>query len=94
MINDKKCDAVKYLSFENGGGLLNLNGECINKGEKLHLNPGQVLDIAFDANKVAVSFNNPNLNKPQDVTLPQQFKNKDLYFFLEMKQVNTAVKTI
>jgi hypothetical protein len=71
-----------------------LNGECIDKGEKLHLNPGQVLDIVFDANKVTVSFNNPNLNKPQDVTLPQQFKNKDLYFFLEMKQVNTAVKMI
>lgn len=63
MINDKKCHAVKYLSFENGGGLLNLNGECINKGEQLHLNPGQVLDIVFDANKVEVSFNNPNLKK-------------------------------
>lgn len=43
MIDDRQCDAVKYLSFDNGSGLINLNGEKIANGDRVHLKPGQVL---------------------------------------------------
>lgn len=38
-IDDKK-GAVKYLSFSNGGGLLNYCGGKIGEGSKLHIPQG------------------------------------------------------
>jgi hypothetical protein len=92
MIDDRKCDAVKYLSFENGGGLVKMCGEEILGGERVHLSPGQVLEIDFDASLPEVTFRNPNLQKPLPIRLTDRFKNKELYFFLEMKQLNTSVR--
>ena len=43
MIEDRKYDAVKYLSFDNGGGLINLSGEKIANGDRVHVRPGEVL---------------------------------------------------
>lgn len=45
MIDDRQCDAVKYLSFDNGGGLINLSGEKIASGDRVHVRSGQVLEI-------------------------------------------------
>lgn len=94
MIDDRKCDALKYITFENGGGLVKLCGEEILGGPRVHLSPGQVLEVNFNADENVVIFKNPALMKSLEIVLPGKFKNKDLYFFLEMKQVNTAVRMI
>jgi hypothetical protein len=73
---------------------LKLCGEELDGGPRVHLNPRQVLEISFNADSLEVAFKNPNMFKPIDVKLPDKFKNKDLYFFLEMKQCSTAVKMI
>jgi hypothetical protein len=37
MIDDRKCDALKYLSFLNGGGLVKLSGDTLMDGKKVNI---------------------------------------------------------
>lgn len=36
-IDDRKVDAIKYLTFYNGGGKLSMNGLELSEGRRLHL---------------------------------------------------------
>jgi hypothetical protein len=53
---------VKYLSFDNGGGLLKFCGDEIQSGRKVHVNEGQILEVTYNSDIREVKFDNPNLD--------------------------------
>lgn len=44
---DKK--AIKYLTFQNGGGLVKECGKEVDEGKKVHIAEEQVLEIVYKA---------------------------------------------
>jgi len=42
-IDDRKIDVLKYIAFENGGGMIKLNGEQLKNDQSLGLSKGDEL---------------------------------------------------
>lgn len=55
--------AIKYLTFENGGGLVKECNEQIVEGKKVHIAEGEVLEIVYKAEQRELVYRNKKMGE-------------------------------